>query len=600
MADRSVAKNGASSSSVTGAPSSVASAKQRDVLQLIKTLKQNVRNCAACRDALLALHTKIFEDGAASRQNYTRFILNTNGGVASLLATIENHVGDAAYLELALVFLCNLMHYGGRRSARVVTKVVKKGGSRVCLSILNKHSHNMRVVHPATMAIIALASVDSKLLVNARLNGTLSTLLNLVKSYATLPKDGLASVLSCLCSLARGEANLVQLGKKGCVLTLMEVCARHLRSQGAAALRWVLKCLVQLCGLEENAKECGREGGVTLALHALYEHGASVEVQKTVLDLVKILLKYPEGQQQFAAAGGYEYVVNVILENNEDKEDTALLDLVVQMYKFFGVVELPIGSDNELVWKAPVDEDPGTTPAETGAEDSSAAGETASDVGGAASSKPETAAAPPFDGTVFSPELMEGYIDPDTFIPEVVNVQHVKPFRDMRPSPSTPSSMEFQPPNEELLVQTPSQRTDIIRHELRRLVMPSAVINRVVYDDLPRNTTLPQTQLAAAGSTTSQIPTLKFSSNFESGNLKRAIQVFDNEYDLILSNDVNTGSYCQWFYFAVENMRADVTYKFNIINMEKPSSSFGDGQRPLLFSDRRFHVVWLWLAARRP
>ncbi|KER28567.1 hypothetical protein T265_13549, partial [Opisthorchis viverrini] len=79
---------------------------------------------------------------------------------------------------------------------------------------------------------------------------------------------------------------------------------------------------------------------------------------------------------------------------------------------------------------------------------------------------------------------------------------------------------------------------------------------------------------------------LEFESRFESGNLRKAIQVRQYEYDLILSPDVNTISNLQWFYFRVSNVEADVDYRFNIINCEKPSSQFTSGMQPLLFSVR--------------
>lgn len=49
--------------------------------------------------------------------------------------------------------------------------------------------------------------------------------------------------------------------------------------------------------------------------------------------------------------------------------------------------------------------------------------------------------------------------------------------------------------------------------------------------------------------------TLVFESRFESGNLRRAVQVYEYEYDLILKPDVNTRGHTQWFYFSVANTR---------------------------------------------
>ncbi|XP_078049658.1 cytosolic carboxypeptidase 1 isoform X2 [Augochlora pura] len=77
---------------------------------------------------------------------------------------------------------------------------------------------------------------------------------------------------------------------------------------------------------------------------------------------------------------------------------------------------------------------------------------------------------------------------------------------------------------------------------------------------------------------------LYFFSAFESGNLRKAIQIGLREFDLILTPDVNSGSRHQWFYFKVANMDANVPYTFNIINCEKANSQFNFGMKPILFS----------------
>ena len=46
--------------------------------------------------------------------------------------------------------------------------------------------------------------------------------------------------------------------------------------------------------------------------------------------------------------------------------------------------------------------------------------------------------------------------------------------------------------------------------------------------------------------------TLKFESNFESGNLERVDKVLKKQsYHLTLQNDINTSGYTQWFFFSV-------------------------------------------------
>ncbi len=42
---------------------------------------------------------------------------------------------------------------------------------------------------------------------------------------------------------------------------------------------------------------------------------------------------------------------------------------------------------------------------------------------------------------------------------------------------------------------------------------------------------------------------LLFESKFENGNLKKAIRVSRDEYNLILDEDHNTKGHTQWFYF---------------------------------------------------
>ncbi|XP_016145803.1 cytosolic carboxypeptidase 2 [Sinocyclocheilus grahami] len=85
-------------------------------------------------------------------------------------------------------------------------------------------------------------------------------------------------------------------------------------------------------------------------------------------------------------------------------------------------------------------------------------------------------------------------------------------------------------------------------------------------------------------------PTLAFESRFESGNLRKAVQVGQYDYELTLRTDLYTTKHTQWFYFRVRNMRVDVTYRFTIINLMKASSLYSAGMRPLLYSE---HAAWL-------
>ncbi len=91
---------------------------------------------------------------------------------------------------------------------------------------------------------------------------------------------------------------------------------------------------------------------------------------------------------------------------------------------------------------------------------------------------------------------------------------------------------------------------------------------------------------------------LTFDSEFESGNLYRAVQVGDASYDLFLRPDVHTQGHTQWFFFAVSNTHPNELVKlsdqgvvvpsvrvtFQIVNFTKPDSLFNLGMRPVCYS----------------
>ncbi|XP_023951838.2 cytosolic carboxypeptidase 1 isoform X2 [Bicyclus anynana] len=77
---------------------------------------------------------------------------------------------------------------------------------------------------------------------------------------------------------------------------------------------------------------------------------------------------------------------------------------------------------------------------------------------------------------------------------------------------------------------------------------------------------------------------LSFESRFESGNLRKAIQVGLREYELILMPDVNSTKRHQWFYFEVRHMQQGRPYVFNIVNCEKSDSQFNFGMKPVMYS----------------
>ncbi|KAM9858621.1 cytosolic carboxypeptidase 1 [Aulostomus maculatus] len=117
------------------------------------------------------------------------------------------------------------------------------------------------------------------------------------------------------------------------------------------------------------------------------------------------------------------------------------------------------------------------------------------------------------------------------------------------------------------------QRSKIFQ-DIERLIHPNEIVDKVVYDlDIPS----PVIEDDDGDS-------LKFNSQFESGNLRKAVQVRKYEYDLVLNSDINSNHYHQWFYFEVSGMRVGTTYRFNIINCEKSNSQFNYGMQALMYS----------------
>ncbi|CAB1446935.1 unnamed protein product [Pleuronectes platessa] len=102
--------------------------------------------------------------------------------------------------------------------------------------------------------------------------------------------------------------------------------------------------------------------------------------------------------------------------------------------------------------------------------------------------------------------------------------------------------------------------------DVQRFLNTADIINQVVYD-------LEDSSLQCLSDS------LRFFSNFECGNLRKAVHIRRYEYDLILNADANCSQHTQWFYFEVSNMVADVPYRFNVINCEKSNSQFNYGER---------------------
>ena len=63
-----------------------------------------------------------------------------------------------------------------------------------------------------------------------------------------------------------------------------------------------------------------------------------------------------------------------------------------------------------------------------------------------------------------------------------------------------------------------------------------------------------------------------------------ASKVTDNEYNLLLQNDINTNGYSQWFFFKVTNTMEGSKVRFNILNFYRHNSLFKAGMKIVVYS----------------
>ncbi|XP_067839264.1 cytosolic carboxypeptidase 1 isoform X4 [Heptranchias perlo] len=174
------------------------------------------------------------------------------------------------------------------------------------------------------------------------------------------------------------------------------------------------------------------------------------------------------------------------------------------------------------------------------------------------------------------PELLEPGVlqplhDPDLYVEIVKKTKSVPEYSEV----AYPDYFgHIPPPFKEPLIERPYgvQRTKIFQ-DIERLIHANDIIDKIVYD-----LDFLSYPVSEDGET------LRFNSQFESGNLRKAIQIRKFEYDLILNSDINSNHHHQWFYFEVSGMRNAVSYRFNIINCEKSNSQFNYGMHPIMYS----------------
>uniref|UniRef100_A0A8V0ZEB5 tubulin-glutamate carboxypeptidase n=1 Tax=Gallus gallus TaxID=9031 RepID=A0A8V0ZEB5_CHICK len=174
---------------------------------------------------------------------------------------------------------------------------------------------------------------------------------------------------------------------------------------------------------------------------------------------------------------------------------------------------------------------------------------------------------------------------PHFYIARAKGTKSIPAYRDL----AFPDFWGHQPPPscKPMLERQYGVQRDKVLDDVRRLIQPGDLIGRTVFDiDEPSH------------SSPGAPDCLTFFSKFESGNLRKAIQVREFEYDLIMNADVNTNQHHQWFYFEVRGMKLAVPYRFNIINCEKLNSQFNYGMQLVMYSVKEaLQGRPLWLRA---
>ncbi|XP_046573765.1 cytosolic carboxypeptidase 2-like isoform X1 [Haliotis rubra] len=135
--------------------------------------------------------------------------------------------------------------------------------------------------------------------------------------------------------------------------------------------------------------------------------------------------------------------------------------------------------------------------------------------------------------------------------------------------------------------QTGLEKTPMVRGEVGG--------GKVVYNYDPKNSFFVRSRVGGSRTGCEQVgyvpkskedTTLVFESRFESGNLAKAVQVGEYDYELWLRYDLYTNKHTQWYYFRVSNTRANVKYRFTIVNFMKPDSLYNYGMKPLMYSEK--------------
>uniref|UniRef100_A0A8C1BNH9 Cytosolic carboxypeptidase 1 n=1 Tax=Cyprinus carpio carpio TaxID=630221 RepID=A0A8C1BNH9_CYPCA len=611
------------------------------VLMLLSQLERlNEDHKVSNNDAIRQITGKILHLLQTQEKTRKEVTSKGSGGMEVILSSLENTQDLQTTLNI-LAILNELLTVGGGRRTGVF---VSKGGTAILLQMLVSSSKNPPaneelMLHIHTL-LVKVGPKDRKFGVKSRLNGALNVTLNLVKHNLQNHK----LLLPCLQVLRVYSSNLVNavsLGKSGALEIMFEIIGPFSK-KSTTLMKYVVSVLC-VCSSGMNARRAVDRGYLPTLLsiyqdwHRHDTRHRHVVIRKSILACIKNLTNIKLGRKAFIDANGMRILYNtsteclavrtldplvntsslimrkcfpknrlplptiksvfhhqlphiaaggpvaqlynqppgvddvvdesdeneateVDTENETEYEDDETEDLVTPRPD-----ESPLELDSISISKRPegtADHDLvcslGRLVVDGGVNGGSVDG--LQDEGGeqAVLEVPDTAALLPLH-------------DPDLYLEMVKSTRSVPAYTEVAyPDYFGHVALNLREPILERVYGV--QRMKIFQ-DIERLIHSSDILDKVVYD--LDNQSCPVTDNGES---------LKFNSKFESGNLRKAIQVRKFEYDLILNSDINSNHYHQWFYFEVSNMRPGVRYRFNIINCEKSNSQFNYGMQVLMYS----------------
>ncbi|XP_036186569.1 cytosolic carboxypeptidase 1 isoform X11 [Myotis myotis] len=470
-------------------------------------------------------------------------------GMEVLLSTLENTKDLQTTLNI-LSILVELVSAGGGRRASFL---VAKGGSQILLQLLMNASKesppNEELMVQIHSVLAKIGPKDKKFGVKARINGALNITLNLVKQ--NLQNHRL--VLPCLQLLrvySANSVNSVSLGKNG-VVELMFKTIGPFSKKNSGLMKVALDTLAALLKSKTNARRAVDRGYVQVLLtiyvdwHRHDNRHRNMLIRKGILQSLKSVTNIKLGRKAFIDANGMKILYNT----SQDCLAVRTLDPLVNissliMRKCFPKNRLPLPTiKSSFHFQLPVI--PMTGP-----------------VAQLYSLPPEV------------DDVVDESDDNDDIDLEAENETENEDDLDQNfKNDDIETDINKLKPQQEPGRTIEELKMTKIAQDIERLIHQSDIIDRVVYDLDNPNYIIPE-----------EGDILKFNSKFESGNLRKVIQIRKNEYDLILNSDINSNHYHQWFYFEVSGMRPGVAYRFNIINCEKSNSQFNYGMQPLMYS----------------